>query len=96
MHDFDEGDWLAQRLRVLRPGWRGRLLLRAPEEAKRQDHEELIGTVVDEPAFDNDESNADDPTITVCANHRAGRFVALADEPRYSIRVSRIAGMESM
>lgn len=96
MQEFDQDDWLAQRLRILRPGWRGRLRLLPPEEAKGQGYSEMIGTIVEEPAFDDDEADVEDPTITLCANHRAGHFVPIAGEPRFNIRVSRITAIEPM
>ena len=99
MREFDQGDWLAQRIRILKPGWRGRLRVLAPEEAETDGYEELIGTVIDEESFDNDvndENAPDDPIITICANYREGHFVPLSGEPRFAVRISRIDDMETM
>lgn len=98
MSTFDEDDWLARRIDTLRPGWRGRLLLQAPEEAKSGEHEEVIGTVVDEPAIDRgaDDDDVIDAAITLCANYRDGRFVPVTGEPRFSIRISQVVEMDAM
>lgn len=96
MRNDYEDDWLAQRINVLRPGWRGRLYLLPPEEAKGYGHEELIGTVVDTASLEPDDDAVEDPCVTVCANYQAGHFIALSEAPRFSVPVSRIAEMEAM
>jgi hypothetical protein len=96
MRDFDQDDWLAQRIRALKPGWRGRLRVLAPEEAKSKVGEDFIGTIVDEPLFDDDENEADDATVTMCANYRAGHFVDSSGEPHFTVRISHITEIEAM
>lgn len=99
MPKFDQDDWLVTRISTLRPGWRGRLLVQAPEEAKTDACEEVFATVVEEPTLERDAANDGgvvDATITLCANYRNGRFMALADEPRFSIRASRVVEMQAL
>lgn len=98
MSPFNEDDWLARRIDTLRPGWHGRLVLRAPEETESGDTEELFATVVEEPEFDRDadEEGVVDATITLCANYRNGRFVPLEGEARFSVRASQVVEMQAM
>lgn len=93
-----DDDWLARRIDTLRPGWRGRVWLRAPEEAETSDTEELYVTVVAEPAFERDSEHESviDATLTLCSNYRNGRFVPLQGEPSFTVRASRIAAMEAL
>lgn len=95
--EFDDGDWLAQRLDTLRPGWRGRLRLKA-EEAHSDALSEIIGTVVEEPLLERDpvDDSVIDATVTLCANYRNERFTTTLGEPTLAIRASRIAGIEAM
>ncbi|HSE12083.1 MAG TPA: hypothetical protein VLB69_05570 [Rudaea sp.] len=98
MTAFDQHDWLAQRLDVLKPGWRGRLRLLAPEEARTSAPESLIGTIVDEaiPQHGPDGARMIDAVIIVCANYRRGRFVPLCGEPNFCLHASQIIAMEPM
>lgn len=97
MYTHLEDDWLTRRIDTLRPGWRGRLHLRAPEESKLEAHEDIVGTVVDEISLDHDDDGAlVDATITFCTNYRNGKFVRESSEPRLTLRVSRIDAMEAM
>jgi|GEM_PF-6383036 hypothetical protein len=94
----NDDDWLGRWLDTLRPGWRGRLeLVAAEEEAPEGGREEIVGTVVEEPAIERDADDAAiDATITLCANYRGGRFVPVHDEPRIVIRASQIRAAEPM
>jgi len=98
MIPFDQADWLAQRVNALKPGWRGRLRLRAPEEARTSAPESIVGTVADEATPDRHTATGVivDAIITVCANYRAGRFVPMQAEPNFSVRASQIIAMEPM
>lgn len=98
MTAFDQDDWLERRLAVLKPGWRGRLRLLAPEEARTSASESLIGTIVDEaiPQRGPDGARMIDAVIIVCANYRGGRFVPVRGEPNFSLRASQIIAMEPM
>ena len=83
---------------MLKPGWRGRLRLLAPEEARTGAAESLIGTIVDEavPQRGPDGARMIDAVIVVCANYRRGRFVPVRGEPNFSLRASQIIAMEPM
>jgi hypothetical protein len=70
MHNCNEGDWLAQRLDALRPGWRGRVSLRVTGESGAGAIEELIGTIIGEPSLDPATADDDaviDVTATLCS-----------------------------
>ena len=43
---IDQDDPMTQRADALRPGWRGRLRIRAPEESESGETGELIGTII--------------------------------------------------
>ena len=98
MIPFEYDDWLAERLAMLKPGWRGRLRLLAPEEVRTSASESLIGTIVDEaiPQRGPDGARMIDAVIIVCANYRRGRFVPVRGEPNFSLRASQIIAMEPM
>lgn len=95
---FDQDNRAAQRLDSLRPGWRGRLRLLAPEEARTSAPESIIGTIVDAMKIDRGPGSEDasDPFVTICANYRRGRFVSPEGEPRFTLRVSQIIAIEPM
>ena len=88
----DRDDWLAQRLEVLKPGWRGRLRVRLPEETESGATTELVGTVLDAPQLDSepDQALAEDATLTFCTNYRAGRFVSPRGQPSIDVRMSDV------
>lgn len=94
MDRFDEDDSLTQRLDMLKPRWRGRLRLLAPEEARTRTGDSIIGTIVDDVVIDSDE--VVDALITVCANFRRGHFVPVDGEPHFTVRASQIIAMEPM
>lgn len=99
MHNYDEGDWLAQRLDALRPGWRGRVSLRVTDESGAGAVEELIGTIIGEPSLDPATADDDaviDATATLCFNYHNGRFGPVAGEPCMVVRASRITDMQAM
>ena len=97
-HEHDEGEWLSQTLETLRPGWRGRLQVKAPEEIHTDEVSEIIGTVVEEPDVerDDDSESVTDAFVTVCVNYRDGKFLPTAGETRVAIQASRIVGVEPM
>jgi hypothetical protein len=97
-YEHDEGEWLTQTLDTLRPGWRGRLHVKAPDEIHSGDVSEIIGTVVDEPAVerDADGESVTDAYVTVCVNFRNGRFLPTEGEECVAIQASRIVGAEAM
>ena len=97
-YEHDEGEWLTQTLDTLRPGWRGRLHVKAPDEIHSGDVSEIIGTVVDEPAVERDPEGeaVTDAYVMVCVNYREGRFLPTAGEARVAIQASRIVGAEAM
>jgi hypothetical protein len=96
--EHDDGEWLAQTLDALRPGWRGRLQVKVPDEMHTGEVSEIIGTVVDEPAIERDPEgeSAGDAFVMVCANYHDGRFMPTAGEPRVAVRASHIVGVETM
>lgn len=96
MKDSTRDDWLGARLDELRPGWRGRLRIAAPEEAESAATEVLAGTVVEgpEPDRDPDSDALVDASVEFCTNYRDGRFVPVEGEPRVTIRVSQVVAME--
>jgi hypothetical protein len=98
MDKFDEDGWLSPRLDMLKPGWRGRLRLLAPEEARTSTSDSIIGTIVGDVVVDRDVGSDDviDAVITVCANFRRGRFVPVDSEPHFTVRASQIIAMEPM
>jgi hypothetical protein len=98
MIPLDQDGWLAQRINALKPGWRGRLRLRAPEEVRTSAPESIVGTVVDEATPDRDAGTGVivDAIFRVCANYRAGRFVPMQREPNFSIRASQIIAIDPM
>lgn len=98
MRPFDEEDWLALRVGTLRPGWRGRLSLRPPEENESGALSDVTGTVIAEPAFEHDpaDDGVVDATIAFCVNFRDGSFVPLDEQPRLTVRLSDVAEMQAM
>jgi hypothetical protein len=98
VNNFNQDDWMAHCVETLKPGWRGRLRLFAPEELESADCEELFGTVMSEMEadLDPDSDSIVDAVFTFQTNYHDGLFVPLPDQPSVDIRVSRVAGMEEM
>jgi len=93
-HEYDEGDWFAHRIGMLKPGWRGRVRL-APDELDSGASEEIIGTVIEEASLDRDGDDAVvDATVTLCTNYEGGRFLPLTGQPQVSVRISQIIDIE--
>ncbi len=94
----DQDDSSTRKADSLRPGWRGRLRIRAPEETESGETEEFVGTIVGSIPIDSnaDDQDPDDAIFTVCANYRDGRFTETGDEPRFSVYLSQIADAQPM
>ena len=95
---IDQDDPMTQRADALRPGWRGRLRIRAPEESESGETGELIGTIIGSAPIGNDpdDQGPDDTVFTVSANYRDGRFIETGDEPRFSVHLSQILDAQPM
>jgi hypothetical protein len=85
-------DWLAQRLELLKPGWRGRLRVKLPEETESSASRELVGTVLEASELDAepDEALVADAMLRFCANYRDGRFVDARGLPSVDVRMSDV------
>ena len=88
----DRDDWLAQRLELLKPGWRGRLRVKLPEETESAASRELAGTVLEasELDADPDEAQVADATLRFCANYRNGTFLDARGLPSIDVRMSDV------
>jgi hypothetical protein len=99
MQANDEGDWLAQCLDALRPGWRGRLRLRLGDGSDGGRIEEVTGTIVGEPSLEGATDAVDDvvdATATLCCNYRDGHFTPVAGAPCIEITASQILDLQPM
>lgn len=92
MKPHDRDDWLAQRLELLKPGWRGRLRVKLPEESESSASRELVGTVLEAPELDAepDEAQVADATLKFCANYANGRFLDARGLPSVDVRMSDV------
>jgi hypothetical protein len=89
-------DWLMRRAETLRPGWRGRLHVRTPEQAADESTFQIVGTIVGEPSIDSDDDGVAEGYVTLCFNYRHGRFGSTPDESCIDINLSWITGAEAM
>ena len=91
-------DWLVRWLEILRPGWRGRLHVRAPEHDQDETAAQIVGTIVGEPSVerDMDGEGIADAHVTVCANYRNGRFGPTFGEPYIDVNLAWILDAEAM
>ncbi len=91
-------DWLMRWFDLLRPGWRGRLHVRTPEQAAAGTTSQIVGTIVGEPSVerDADDIGIADAHVTVCANYHDGKFVPTLGEPYIDVNLSWIVDAEPM
>lgn len=99
MNSFQQADWSERCAESLKPGWRGRLRVAAPDEAENPGHlDTIVGTVVDAeaPELDPDTDLPVDALIRVCSNHVDGQFLPTAGRPCMNVRLSQVVAMQAL